>query len=406
MVATDDHRRPAGTPHRRDRGEQLITIAAELFCRHGYHRVGVDDIAKVAGISGPAIYRHFASKRQLLASVLLSALDVSQHAVADIVADASMAPAAKLTALATAMGQLSVQRRDITALWRWQSGHLDRAERVRVRERGAALIARWVDLLRLARPELAEADADVLCLAALSVFGSVADYRPTLPKARLAELLAELAGVVLTARIPERSKNAPKPHLIVDTENPENKREEILSAAIPLIRRRGYHAASIEEIGQAVGLAAPSVYRHFSSKEEILMTAGRKLANQLIEHADRAAEEFESPKDVLHSLLRYYVDNFTKNTDLVAIYISEVVNLTGRHRDELIESQRSHVAQWIAALRSASPDLDDGGAKTVVHAALTVVNDLCRMRQVIAGDGFPDNVLHICWAILNSPMPD
>ncbi|MBO0839271.1 MAG: TetR/AcrR family transcriptional regulator [Sciscionella sp.] len=406
MVANNDHRRPIGTTRRRDRSQQLIAIAADLFCQHGYHRVGVDDIAAVAGISGPAIYRHFASKQQLLASVLLSALDVLADTTAGIVADESTPPAERLATLAATMGRLSVQRRDITALWRWQSGHLDRAGRDRVREHGTALIARWVNLLRLARGELTAADADVLCLAALSVFGSIADYRPTLPKGRLAGLLAELSTVVFATSIPPRPKNAPKPHLIVHTEIAENKRDEILAAAIPLIRRRGYHAASIEEIGQAVGLAAPSVYRHFSSKEEILMTAGRKLANQLTEHADQAAAKFDSPKEILNSLLRYYVDNFSANTDLLAIYISEVVNLTGRHRDELVSLQRSHVAQWISALRAASPRLDEATARTVVHAALTVVNDLCRIRHVVGGAGFPDNVAHICWAILSSSMPD
>ena len=40
---------------------------AELFCERGYHRVGIDEIAAVVGISGPAVYRHFPNKYAMLA---------------------------------------------------------------------------------------------------------------------------------------------------------------------------------------------------------------------------------------------------------------------------------------------------------------------------------------------------
>ena len=48
------------------RRELLLQAAADLFAQRGYHAVGIDDIGEAAGISGPGVYRHFASKQALL----------------------------------------------------------------------------------------------------------------------------------------------------------------------------------------------------------------------------------------------------------------------------------------------------------------------------------------------------
>ena len=58
----------------RDRKSQLAAVASELFRQRGYHGVGINDIAAAAGVTGPAIYRHFADKQAILAHVLLSGL--------------------------------------------------------------------------------------------------------------------------------------------------------------------------------------------------------------------------------------------------------------------------------------------------------------------------------------------
>src|SRR5947209_17663937 len=52
------------------RREQILAAAAELFARHGFHGVGIDDIGAAVGISGPALYRHFRSKDAMLGQML------------------------------------------------------------------------------------------------------------------------------------------------------------------------------------------------------------------------------------------------------------------------------------------------------------------------------------------------
>jgi AcrR family transcriptional regulator len=54
------------------RREQILATAATLFAQRGFHGVSVVDIGAACGISGPALYKHFASKDQILAEMLVS----------------------------------------------------------------------------------------------------------------------------------------------------------------------------------------------------------------------------------------------------------------------------------------------------------------------------------------------
>src|SRR5216683_3889287 len=59
-----------------DKGERIpprariLAVAGELFYRHGIRAVGVDAIAEAAGTNKMTLYRHFASKDELVAEYL------------------------------------------------------------------------------------------------------------------------------------------------------------------------------------------------------------------------------------------------------------------------------------------------------------------------------------------------
>jgi AcrR family transcriptional regulator len=70
----------------------------------------------------------------------------------------------------------------------------------------------------------------------------------------------------------------------------ERVREDILLAAAGVFARRGYAGATLAELAEAAGYAAPSLYRYFSSKEEIF----RRLVEFL---AAEVSATFEVPVD-------------------------------------------------------------------------------------------------------------
>ena len=84
---------------RPSRREQILQAAAQLFAERGFHGVAIDDIGAAVGVSGPALYRHFAGKEAMLAEMLLGISERLLAGGSERVADAGDDPAAQLRAL-------------------------------------------------------------------------------------------------------------------------------------------------------------------------------------------------------------------------------------------------------------------------------------------------------------------
>jgi AcrR family transcriptional regulator len=343
--------------------------------------VSVNDIAAAAGVTGPAVYRHFRGKQDILAHVLLSGMDVFGLVTEEALAEPGT-PAEQLDRLLHAVAALTIDRRESTALWRWEGRHLDRADQTKIRRQGGEIMAHWGIALRDVRPELSKADAELLCWAALSVFGSVSVHHVSLPRRKFEACLAELAAAVL-AWEPPAGKPAPVPEVDGPAEPPA-RREELLTAATRLFRDRGYHAVSMEDIGAAAGIAGPSIYRYFPGKAAILVAAGYRMAERLDRTAGAAVREAADGRDALARLSSSYVDTVLRSDNLMATFATEHANLPEPDRKELVRVQRAYVAQWIRQLRTVAPDLSEPEARITVHAALTIVNDLARTPRVVA----------------------
>lgn len=70
-----------------NRRQALLSSAAAQFAVDGFNRVSLEDLGAAAGVSGPAVYRHFAGKQAVLGALLLSVsqelLDGGQRVIAD-----------------------------------------------------------------------------------------------------------------------------------------------------------------------------------------------------------------------------------------------------------------------------------------------------------------------------------
>ena len=64
-----------------------------------------------------------------------------------------------------------------------------------------------------------------------------------------------------------------------------NTKEKILTAALELFSVRGYEDTSVADIAKTVGIKAPSLYKHYGSKQEIFTAILRKIDEQYRQQA-------------------------------------------------------------------------------------------------------------------------
>lgn len=344
-----------------------MAAAAELFVRRGYPHVSMGDIAEAVAIGPSALYRHFRGKQELLAAVVEDAL--TALAVTD------------LAELATG----ALDRRDVGVLWQRESRHLEPAERHRVGEALRRLARQLAGHLGDRRRELTADQAGLLAWAVLAVLVSVSFQRVDLPRPAYDELMTSLATAVASVPLPDLGKRAAAP--VVE---PANRRELLLTTATRLFAERGFHSVAIEEVGAAAGIAGPSVYHHFESKAELLMTA-------LSTGADALGEGLRTAS--LPTLLRSYTGYSLAHHDVVDLLITEVGLLPEPGRHDLRRTQREYVGAWVGLLLDAHPDLGAGPARVRVQAVLTVVNDVARTPHLRTLPGIED-ALHVIGSAL------
>ncbi|WP_425336633.1 TetR/AcrR family transcriptional regulator [Streptomyces profundus] len=187
------------------RREQILQEASRLFAAHGFHGVGVDEIGAAVGISGPALYRHFAGKDAMLTELLVGIStrlrDGGRHRVAEARA-AGQPPSAALESLIAGHIDFALDDRALITLHDRELDRLPEADRKRVRQLQRQYVELWVEVLREVRPELAPERALASVHAVFGLLNSTRHLsRPSaLPsRAETAELLRRLALAAFTA---------------------------------------------------------------------------------------------------------------------------------------------------------------------------------------------------------------
>ena len=150
------------------------------------------------------------------------------------------------------------------------------------------------------------------------------------------------------------------------------RREQLMRAAIHLFHERGFHATSMDDIGEAAGITGPAVYRHFVSKQEILETALLERVEQSVAEVAQIVAGEESDEEELHRLVDQFVDAMMLDPELTAVSISEQRSLSRAVRSRVGRAERLYIEEWVHVLSQLRPELTDGDARALVHGAMGV----------------------------------
>lgn len=180
-----------------NRRDQILDTAAGLFAERGFHGVSVNDIGEACGISGPAIYKHFAGKDDLLAQSLTS---ISERLLSEGRRRRSEAPddSAALDALIAWHVEFALTHPALIVIQDREWSNLSESAQHAVRELQLAYIDAWVATLQALRPGLDRGTARAAAQAVFGLINSTPHSARISPDA-MARLLASMARAALLA---------------------------------------------------------------------------------------------------------------------------------------------------------------------------------------------------------------
>ena len=142
------------------------------------------------------------------------------------------------------------------------------------------------------------------------------------------------------------------------------KLDEIIAAAAKVFRTKGYHAASVQDIADEVGMLKGSLYHHFASKEDLLdLVVKEPIAGLYARVGGIVAEDLPAAEKLRRAILAH-LEAFDGHHPHLFVYLRETDEFKRRFRAKMQLSPKQYERFWQQILREGvksgefRPDLD------------------------------------------------
>jgi AcrR family transcriptional regulator len=189
--------KPPAQARRRSRRDEILKIAVGLFASRGYHGVSMDDIGAAAGVTGPALYHHFAGKEAMLAAALIPVSELLLSGGRKRTAD-HPEPREALAALVDFHVDFALNHPEVITLQLHELDRIPEEPRRQIRRLQRLYVEEWVTTLSTLRPELDANESRVLVHGAFGLMNATPFMSGEVGQARRATLLRAATLSALT----------------------------------------------------------------------------------------------------------------------------------------------------------------------------------------------------------------
>jgi AcrR family transcriptional regulator len=180
------------------------------------------------------------------------------------------------------------------------------------------------------------------------------------------------------------------------------RRDQILAVAAELFARRGFHGVSMDDLGQAVGISGPALYRHFPSKDAMLTDMLIGISERLLGEGRRRTAAASGPDARLRALIGWHAEFALTEPALITVQERNLAHLARPDRDRVRRLQRRYVEIWVDVITEVVPGADEAAARSAAHAVFGLINSTPHSalldREAMAG-----LLQRMAWAALTTP---
>lgn len=152
------------------------------------------------------------------------------------------------------------------------------------------------------------------------------------------------------------------------------RRQEILDAAAELFAERGFHGIGVDDIGRAVGISGPALYRHFPSKDAVLAEMLVGISERLLSEGSARVAAESDRHAALAALVDWHIDFALTHPALIVVQDRDLANVAELDRRRIRRLQRRYVELWVGVLHEIDPSRPEAGARAAAHAVFGLMN--------------------------------
>ncbi|MGQ0466663.1 MAG: TetR/AcrR family transcriptional regulator [Sporichthyaceae bacterium] len=173
---------------------------------------------------------------------------------------------------------------------------------------------------------------------------------------------------------------------------------ELIDAAARLFARDGYHAVGINDISAEVGLSGPALYRHYPSKEALLIAVFDDAITAHLEETVEVARKLHDPLEALPAIVDLHVDFVFARTAHIVTWRMEYRSLPDADRHRLRYLQRLYTEEWVSPVSRLRPELKVDHVRTMCQGAIALIQSATefsnRLPREVVGPTLAAMALH------------
>lgn len=156
----------------------------------------------------------------------------------------------------------------------------------------------------------------------------------------------------------------------------ESRRAQILSAARSLFAAGGFDKTSVSDIATSVGVADGAIYKHFTSKREILYEVIREFYEPVIDMAAANVKGMSGPRERLRYLVWLQVRAFTEQPELCRLIIAEARPMEDYYESRIADLNRRYTALLVEVVEDGqqsgefSHDVDPAMVRDLIYGGI------------------------------------
>jgi len=123
------------------------------------------------------------------------------------------------------------------------------------------------------------------------------------------------------------------------------RQQQIMDVSLQLIAEKGIQELTIRNLSERIGISAPAIYRHFSSKTDILLGLLTRLEQDIIRSSEAAISPNMSALEGIEVLFVRHLERFAANPSLSAVVFAEEIFQNDRRlADKVLHIMNTHRA--------------------------------------------------------------
>ncbi len=186
----------------------------------------------------------------------------------------------------------------------------------------------------------------------------------------------------------------------IKTDKNISRKDVIVTKAASLFREKGFKAASMRDLAEAVGVEAASLYNHIKSKTELLHELCFSVANRFLQKIDEVEAEKIPAIEKIEKLLRFHINEMIHHYEEVYVSDREWKHLADPYLSNFQNQRRIYRKRFAAIIESGIRNqevkkIDAPTAVLIMLHAISGIESWHRSTQKISAAELEENMVTI-----------